>query len=286
MAEFSLIIPTYNRREALAVTLQSLRGLRYARSAFEVLVIDDGSTDGTAELLREEHELPLRVLTQANGGAAAARNRGIREARGEFCLFVDDDVLPCPDLLWEHHELHKAEPRVLVRGPVINFPQLPAPSRPDRLWHHFSMNYLCTSNASLRRDLLLEAGLFDEAFPRWEDAELGVRLKRLGVKRRFTLRGYVFHWKPPLTPDQVLATARKDGQSAALLFQRYPSLRMRLRSGLHIGNFLRSGLLTLPPLERLYRSWIARGDQLGGLGLSILAEREYLRSGRKQLGQK
>lgn len=280
MAEFSLIIPTYNRCEALAVTLQCLQELRYARSAYEVLVIDDGSTDGTAALLAQHPE--VRVLRQANKGASAARNHGIREARGEFCLFVDDDVLPCPDLLWEHHELHKAEPRVLVRGPVINFPKLPAP-RQAEAWKHFSMNYLCTSNASLRRDLLLEAGLFDEAFPRWEDAELGVRLKRLGVKRRFTLNGYVFHWKPPLTPEQVLATASKDGQSAALLFQRYPSLRMRLRSGLHIGNFLRSGLLTLPPLERLYRGWMARDGALAGLGLSILAEREYLRSGRKQL---
>ncbi len=280
MAEFSLIIPTYNRCEALAVTLECLRELRYARSAYEVLVIDDGSTDGTAALLAGHPE--VRVLRQENRGASAARNHGIREARGEFCLFVDDDVLPCPELLWEHHELHKAEPRVLVRGPVINFSKLPAPRRAES-WKHFSMNYLCTSNASLRRDLLLEAGLFDEAFPRWEDAELGVRLKRLGVKRRFTMAGYVFHWKPPLTPAQVLATASKDGQSAALLFQRYPSLRMRLRSGLHIGNFLRSGLLTLPPLERLYRGWMAREGALAGLGLSILAEREYLRSGRKQL---
>jgi len=281
MAEFSLIIPTYNRREALAVTLESLRQLRYARSAYEVLVIDDGSTDGTAELLAKTPD--VRVLRQANRGASAARNRGIREARGEFCLFIDDDVLPCPDLLWEHHELHRAEPRVLVRGPVINFARLPAPKSPPELWKHFSMNYLCTSNASVRRDLLLEAGLFDEAFPRWEDAELGVRLKRLGVKRRFTLQGFVFHWKPPLTPEQVLATAAKDGHSAALLFQRYPSLRMRLRSGLHFVNFLRSGVLTLPPLERVYRGWLGRGDALGGLGLSILAEREYLRSGRKQL---
>ena len=64
---------------------------------------------------------------------------------------------------------------------------------------YFSMNYLCTSNASLYRHHLIAAGLFDTSFPRWEDAELAVRLKRLGLKRRFSLNAIVYHLKPPET---------------------------------------------------------------------------------------
>lgn len=267
-------------------TLHRLEHLAYPRTHFEVLVVNDGSTDGTPEAVAAlETNYTLRLLSQANAGAGAARNHGIREAQGVFCLFIDDDVLPASDLLVEHHESHRAHFRRLVRGPVINIPSLPCPDEPPPLWKHFSMNYLCTSNASLRRDLLFEAGLFDEQFDRWEDAELGVRLKRVGVRRSFNLRAYVYHLKPPQQPPSIIRTAGRDGRSAAQLYNRYPSVAMRLRTGLHPLNFIRSRLLTAGPLEEVYRRWLTQepGTLKAGLAQSLLAEREYLARGREAL---
>jgi glycosyltransferase involved in cell wall biosynthesis len=288
---FSLVIPTKNRAEILVQALSHLENLTYSRARFEIIVVNDGSTDQTEDCLAKlevdfrMRGLNIRVFHRSGSGTSATRNFAIEQAKGSHILFVDDDVFPCTDLLEHHEEAHRGHLRRLVRGPVINIPSLPLPSGRPRLIYHYSQNYLCTSNASIRRSLLLEAGLFDEGFVRWEDAELGVRLKKLGVSRHFVLGGYVHHLKPPISVERQLEYARNDGQSAALLFQRYPSLRMRLRSGLHPLNYFRSGVLTAPPLRKAFENYLSRqpDGKWAGLATSLLAEREYLRSGREQL---
>jgi glycosyltransferase involved in cell wall biosynthesis len=270
----------------LVQALSHLESLTYPRSKFEVLVVNDGSTDKTEEYLEKlQVGYRLRVFHRSGSGTSAARNFAIEQAQGTHVLFIDDDVFPCLDLLFHHEEAHRGHLRRLVRGPVINIPSLPLPTEPPNLLYHYSQNYLCTSNASIRRSLLLEAGMFDEDFVRWEDAELGVRLKKLGVSRHFVLQGYVHHLKPPICFERRLEYARNDGQSAALLFQRYPSLRMRLRSGLHPLNYFRSSLLTMPPLRKVYESYLNRQPEgrLAGLASTLLTEREYLKSGKEQL---
>lgn len=283
---FSLVVPTRNRADILVEMLSYLETLTYPRSKFEVLVVNDGSTDDTAQKLEKlEVGYRLRLFHQAPQGTSAARNFAIGEANGTHILFIDDDVFPAPDLLEQHEEAHRGHLSRLVRGPVINIATLPLPQEPPNLLYHYSQNYLCTSNASLRRSLLIDAGLFDVNFPRWEDAELGVRLKKLGVARHFVLAGYVFHLKPKLPTENRLQTARRDGESAALLYQRYPSLRMKLRSGLHPMNYFRNGLLTAPPLRKAYESYLKNkpNGPLAGLAESLLAEHEYLKSGRETL---
>lgn len=283
---FSLVIPTRNRADILVEVLTYLETLNYPRSKFEVLVINDGSTDETAEKLSKvEVGYRLRLFHQQPQGTSAARNLGIKEAQGTHVLFIDDDVFPAPDLLEQHEEAHRGHLSRLVRGPVINIPTLPLPSEPPTLLYHYSQNYLCTSNASLRRSLLLDAGLFDVNFPRWEDAELGVRLKKLGVSRHFVISGYVFHLKPKIPAETLIEIAKRDGESAALLYQRYPSFRMKLRSGLHPVNYFKNGLLTMPPLRKAYESYLKSkpSGPLAGLAKSLLAEREYLKSGRDTL---
>ena len=283
---FSLVIPTRNRGEILVQVLSYLESLAYPRSKFEVIVVNDGSTDGTREMLEKlEVGYRLRVYHQEPQGTSAARNFAIKEAAGSHVLFIDDDVFPAPDLLEHHEEAHRGHLNRLVRGPVINIDSLPLPQQPPNLLYHYSRNYLCTSNASLLRSLLLDAGLFDVDFVRWEDAELGVRLKRLGVGRHFVLSGYVFHLKPRVPTESRLLTARRDGESAALLYNRYPSFRMKLRSGLHPINYFRSGILTVPPLRKAYQSYLKSqpNGRFAGLAESLLAEHEYLESGRRAL---
>jgi len=255
----SLVIPTRNRAQALRLTLQHLTLVDYPFDDFEVLVIDDGSTDTTPQVLQEfEKQLPLRFLSQSHGGTSRARNEAIGQARGRHILFVDDDVLVPPSFLTRHAQLLAQHPGSLVRGPVVNvarplYPPLPPLAQP---WKHFSKNYLCTSNASLERRLLLEAGLFDPSFTRWEDAELGVRLKKIQVPRVFDLATYVYHWKPPMDHAQRMAVAALDGQAAAQLYLRYPSLRLWLRSGLHVVNRWRNRLLSRMPWPGPLRRWL------------------------------
>lgn len=310
--EFSLIIPTYNRLSMLRQCLHYLERLRYPRSLFEVIVVDDGSSDGTQDLTERDCQCQMKVLHQANSGTAVARNRGIEAARGLFCLFVDDDVMVHPDLLLEHHRLHTAQPNLVVRGPVINFSAWPCPLEPNspqslalearplspwfgwwqrwsgqdpRLWINYSRNYLCTSNASLYRHHLLAAGLFDPSFPRWEDAELAVRLKRLGLKRQFSFQAIVYHFKPPEPWERRLSTAQKDGMSAASLYLRYPSFLTRLRSGLHWANEWRNKLLTAGPWAKCIER-AAQGNQSlipSSLAQNLLLERAYLDAGYREL---
>lgn len=272
---FSLVIPTRNRAQALRLTLQHLSLSDYPFDDFEVLVVDDGSHDDTQAVLQEwAGRLPLRTFSQNHGGTSRARNRAIQAARGRHIMFVDDDVLVPPDFLRRHARLQAAHPGHLVRGPVVNvplplYPPLPKLARP---WRHFSKNYLCTSNASIERRLLLDAGLFDASFARWEDAELGVRLKKLGVRRVFENETFVYHWKPPLDHPQRLRVAELDGQAAAQLYKRYPTVRMWMRSGLHRLNRWKNAVLLRLPLPTPWRR-------------AVEVEQAYLRSGVEELSQ-
>lgn len=313
--EFSIIIPTYNRYPILRHCLKHLAALRFDKDNYEVILADDGSTDETKDLRSgTEFGFNLRVLHQPNYGTAAApRNLAIKNAKGLICLFVDDDVIVHPDLLLEHQRRHQTEPNLVVRGPVINFEKLPCPldgeaGEHDRtvsasrnmygswtgnnsdLLQHFSMNYLCTSNASLRKYHLEAAGLFDPSFTRWEDAELAVRLKKLGLKRCWSFNAVVYHLKPPEAFESRKLTAVKDGRSAAQLYLRYPSLRMRLRSGLHIVNDLGNAVFTKTPLKRLLVK-AAASDGAGKppftkkFAEKLLIERAYLDSGFLELSK-
>ncbi len=270
--DFSVIIPTRNRAQLLQRTLCKLKDQTYPRKMFEILIVDDGSSDETLEVIENFAEsLPIKFFHQPQGGASSARNRAILEARGLFCLFIDDDVLASPQLLELHRESHAAYLNKLVRGPVINFSVSP-PGKPRHdLWRYFSMNYLCTSNASMRREWLLQAGLFDPAFLRWEDAELGVRLRRLGLRRVFNCQAYVDHWKPSCSLAEKERIAALDGRSAAQLLARYPGPRMYLRSGLHPLNIYKNRWLTLLP------------NLPGRLQEQLRVEWSYLQAGRAEM---
>jgi len=273
--KLSLVIPTRNRCQALALTLEHLSRQTLSSQDFEVWVVDDGSQDDTLQVLHQfEGQLPLKWLQQDHRGTSVARNRAIGVAQGQHILFVDDDVMVPGQFLQRHLTLLEKNPGCLIRGPVVNV-EAPLPHPLPSLWlawRHFSKNYLCTSNASIERHLLLRAGLFDPSFRRWEDAELGVRLKRLGVRRVFDNQTYVYHWKPRPSLEQAQQTAALDGQAAAQLYLRYPNLRMWLRSGLHIANRCKNSVLRNPtlPLPQNLRN-------------RLELERVYLKAGHEEL---
>ena len=107
----SVIICTYNRADLLGKTLESLTAQTLSRSEFEVIIVDDGSSDHTADTVRAFQDLlPLQYFRQGNAGLASARNHGIFSSRGEIALFLDDDDVATGSLLEEHMKSHRRYP--------------------------------------------------------------------------------------------------------------------------------------------------------------------------------
>jgi GT2 family glycosyltransferase len=205
----SIVVPTYNRAASLRRHLLSLAEQTLPASAFEVLVVDDGSTDATPELLATlEVPYTLRSLRQPNQGPAAARNRGVQEARAELIVFLDDDTVPLPDLLEQHLRVHAANPDAVVIGPMVAPQDWPRPAwvrweeeildvqYQDMLAGKFECTprQFYTANASLSRMRFLAAGGFDSTFKRAEDVEMAYRMRDQGARFIFHAAAIVHHY--------------------------------------------------------------------------------------------
>jgi len=117
MVELSIIIPTYTRVDSLRTCLESLSHQTQPAADYEVIVIVDGSTDGTCEMLeRLTPPYRLRVYWQPNSGQTEARNRGIALAEGRYCLFLDDDIIAGPELVAEHLRAQREHSGVIGLG--------------------------------------------------------------------------------------------------------------------------------------------------------------------------
>lgn len=209
MGVVSIVIPTYNRLSRLKQVLSAIEQQTYPLSKIEVVVVSDGSTDGTDEYLRQANtSLNLRFVPQQNAGPAAARNNGFRSASGEYILFIDDDVIPAPNLVAAHMELLAGHHDLVVLGPMINPPdftfapwvaweqemlekQYAAMRRGD--WPATARQFY-TGNTSLARKILVDSGGFDERFRRAEDIELAYRIAKQGVTFTFTMNAVGYHY--------------------------------------------------------------------------------------------
>ncbi len=179
----SVVIPTYNQEKFLAEAIASVRA--QAWPDLEVIVVDDGSTDGTADLLlRLEAEGGLRWFRQENAGAAAARNRGIREARKEWVAFLDADDFWLPGKLAAQFEALRQSPAaglcytdVLIRFEDGEERELACrPSARPLLWELLTSNFFATPTALVRRDCFGRVGLFDAELRTGEDWDMWLRL--------------------------------------------------------------------------------------------------------------
>ncbi len=243
-AELSVVIPTHNRRETLARCLRAVQEQEIGQGSFEVVVVDDGSTDDTADFLadaaaREPHR--LRFLRQVNSGSAVARNAGVTFARAPIVLLLDDDILGRPDLLREHLDWHREhpDPRMALLGHVawsdevevspfmrfidssgmqFGYGQIRDGDRVD-----FRYAYAC--NLSLKREVLLRQP-FDTRFPwaAYEDIELGYRLEREGLELYYNQRAGASHYRT-VTLEQFLRRTERAGASLRLLHRIHPELR-------------------------------------------------------------
>ena len=196
----SIIVPTYDRGPRIRECLDGLLAQTRAAGA-EVIVVDDGSTDGTAAIVAEYPD--VRLIRQANAGPAAARNRGAEEAGGDLIVFVDDDCIPEPDWLeqltapFADAEIAGAKGAYLCRQSelVARFVQLEYEEKYERMKRQRYIDFIDTYSAVFRRDVFLAAGGYDTAFSTAsvEDQELSFRLAEAGRKLVFVPEARVWH---------------------------------------------------------------------------------------------
>lgn len=169
---FSIIIPTYNRRPILEKCLTALEQqplpANTAVDGYEVVVVDDGSTDGTVAWLQQTAAFPhVRLVEQDHQGPAAARNLGIASAKGDTIIFIDSDLVVTPDFLRAHSETlqqeaeHLGSDRLFTYGRVINTCNFENPTAEPFKVTDFSAAYFATGNVAIARHWLEKAGAFD-----------------------------------------------------------------------------------------------------------------------------
>src|SRR6185369_13852951 len=188
----SVVIPAYNVAPYIGETLNSVFAQTF--TDFEVIVVDDGSRDGEElERMLEPYRRCVRYVRQENRGAGAARNRGVREARGEFIAFLDSDDLWMPEYLGEQLRFMREDGYDLAYADALLFGDSPiagktymqtAPSVGPVTFLSLVRNEcnIITSGVVARRCALVKVGLFNESLRNGQDFELWTRLARSGAR--------------------------------------------------------------------------------------------------------
>jgi glycosyltransferase involved in cell wall biosynthesis len=257
--DVSIVIPTYNNREVLRQTIRSLQEQTFAHEAYEIVIADDGSTDGTAEMIGAlQGPVPVRYVAQPKSSRAAVRNLGARAARGRILLFLDSDVWATPTLLAEHCKHHASTRRVGVQGRSPTHPEARStlfmrvkemgPDLTLRRSDNLSPFHVTTRNLSLPRADFEAAGGFDEGFHGygWEDMELALRLRARGVIFEYEPGALGYHYHVD-TLDANISRLRQAGEGAVYFWRKHGRPRA-------LGLFLEIAPAMLPLKWLVYRT--------------------------------
>lgn len=271
MPIISVIIPTHNRCASLNRTLDALCSQTYTLQQVEVIVVADGCTDGTMEMLRH-YRTPytLRFFELSKQGPAAARNHGADHTTSPLLLFLDDDVEPTTTLIEAHVCAHMRQSCQVVIGPyppvfhsasffhielmawwknVFNTMLQPG--------HRFTYRDLLSGNFSLEAKLFIRIGGFDTALWAHEDYELGMRLIKAGVQFTIISEAMGYHHDKS-DPDRSLLRKRQEGRADVLMARRHPELLQTLP----LVRFVMSGSSLSRFLQTLAFGWSTFSDAL------------------------
>lgn len=241
----SVIIPTYNRKDSLLRTLDSLSRQTYPAKGFEVIVVDDGSTDGTAEALQNaSYPCALRYFQQTHLGVGAARNLGLDNAQGELLLYLDDDMIVEPQVLAEHLAAHERHPGAVVKGQVILVLDDPGsvfaaiqsgkpdiPLSDDMQLRPVSYQQVFAGHFSIRRRDALRVGRWSVE-PReygFQDLEFMYRCHTNGLVMWYAPAAVTYHHDHATSLEKVCQRLERASESAVRhLFVQHPELRFAL----------------------------------------------------------
>lgn len=265
----SIVVPTLNRRDSVLRLLGALHAQTASPSDFEAIVVVDGSTDGTLDAVRA-HAAPyaLRAIDLPRSGRARARNEGVRAAAGDVVLFLDDDMEPAPALVAVHLAANTGTDVLGVVGavplvvppnapPIVRYRAAAFSRKLDRLATRrdsLAFGDVYSGNLSIRRDRLLAAGGYDEAFDAYghEDYELALRLGRDGGR---------FVYSPDALANQyydktlrgLAADVQSEGRTAVHFARKHPEVLPSLTLGRFMNRSRRDRLrlATIVLLDRL-----------------------------------
>ena len=231
---WSIIIPTYNRLPILQKCLQAMETQDFTQP-YEIVVVDDGSTDGTVEFLKDKaNEFPhVKLFLQNHEGAAIARNTGLDLAQGDTIVFIDSDLVVTPVFLSAHAKALEGSDRAFTYGQVINTANFEEPTSEQIKITDISTAFFATGNVAIAKHWLIEAGKFDTSFRQygWEDLELGVRLKKLGLKLIKCPEAVGYHWHPAFTIEQLprlVDVEAQRGRMGVVFYQKHPTWEVRM----------------------------------------------------------
>lgn len=285
----SVVIPTYDRRSILEKCLLALEQqvLFSELDGYEVVVVDDGSTDGTPNWLRDEaSRFPhVRMVEQEHGGPAEGRNRGVDNARGDLIVFIDSDLVVTESFLACHARAlrkswqQRGDRLSFTYGAVINTANFEQPTTEPHKFQDNSWAYFATGNVAIDREVLERSGLFDTNFRLygWEDLELGERLRQMDVELVKCPEAVGYHWHPALRLEQVpdlIRVERERAKMGLVFYRKHPTRRVRFIIQFTWLHRLLWELLTLGGLlnERSLRpllAWLIRNGHQG-LAMELL----------------
>jgi cellulose synthase/poly-beta-1,6-N-acetylglucosamine synthase-like glycosyltransferase len=230
----TVIVPAYNARKTIEKCVDALLRQGFPRNDYEVIVVDDGSADGTADVVKA---CPVKYVYQKNQGPATARNVGAREAKGEIILFTDADCVPSVNWIGEMIKPFSNNDVVAVkgayltnqRGVVARFAQLEFEERFDMLKKAESIDMVDTYSAGFRKGVFLKMGGFDTSFPvaNNEDTELSYRMSKLGYKMVFNPDAIVYHLNHPDTIKRYARLKFGRGYWRTVVYKKFPEKMLK-----------------------------------------------------------
>jgi cellulose synthase/poly-beta-1,6-N-acetylglucosamine synthase-like glycosyltransferase len=262
----SVIVPVFNGEKTIDECIKSLLNLEYPKERYETIIVDNNSTDNTRQIVKK---YPVTLLLETKRGSYAARNAGIRAAKGDILAFTDSDCIV--DKNWLEHIIKKFDNaevggvggKVIAYNPITIVEQYTAKFSGDldqETFMSYKEPFIITANAAYRRDVLYKIGRFDESFLSGGDMDLGWRVFWQGFKIVYEPKAIVYH-KHRTTLKGLFFQSFKYAEGHVRLFKKYGNKNKKKYQIHPIGYFTMGPLFILRLLWRLITAYQQKKDE-------------------------